>query len=78
MDDRAYVRCRFVDVDLTEAVVRGCRFEECQFLDVRFNASRHADSAYLRCTFRHCNLFEARFRAASWSGPASRSATCGR
>jgi fluoroquinolone resistance protein len=59
--DRGYLRCRFVDVDLTEAVVRGSQFEECQFLNVRFNASRHADAAYLRCAFRHCNLFEAAF-----------------
>jgi fluoroquinolone resistance protein len=61
MDDRTYLRCRFADVDLTEAVVRGSKFEECQFLNVKFNASRHLDSAYLRCTFRRCNFFEATF-----------------
>jgi fluoroquinolone resistance protein len=61
MADRAYVRCTFSDVDLTEASTRGVRFEECQFFNVRFNASRHADSAFLRCAFRRCNLFQADF-----------------
>jgi uncharacterized protein YjbI with pentapeptide repeats len=61
MVDRAYVRCSFSDVDLTEASTRGVRFEDCQFFNVRFNASRHTDSAFLRCAFRRCNLFEADF-----------------
>src|SRR5262245_24303164 len=57
--DRAYTRCTFTDVDLTEAHSRGTVFEECHFSLVRFNASRHTDSAFLRCTFQRCNLFEA-------------------
>jgi uncharacterized protein YjbI with pentapeptide repeats len=36
-------------------------FTECSFGGVRFNASRHQDSAFLRCTFDRCNLFEASF-----------------
>jgi uncharacterized protein YjbI with pentapeptide repeats len=61
LTDRVYLRCRFTDVDLTEATTRGVRFEECAFDNVRFNASRHVDSAFLRCVLRHCNLFEAAF-----------------
>ena len=38
--DRAYTRCRFSDVDLTEATIRGTSFEECQFFNVRFNSGR--------------------------------------
>jgi fluoroquinolone resistance protein len=48
--ERVYRRCDFNDVDLTEAQTRGTVFEECTFGNVRFNASRHADSAFLRCT----------------------------
>jgi uncharacterized protein YjbI with pentapeptide repeats len=61
--DRVYLRCRFADVDLTEATSHGARFEECQFFNVRFNSGRHADSAFLRCTFRKCNLFDT-----TWEG----------
>ncbi|GAA1772049.1 pentapeptide repeat-containing protein [Luedemannella helvata] len=60
-EDRAYERCFFFDVDLTEAVSRGARFEECSFGNVRFNASRHTDSAFLRCVFTRCVFFEAEF-----------------
>jgi len=63
LGERVYLRCRFADVDLTEATSRGARFEECQFFNVRFNSGRHADSALLRCTFRKCNLFDT-----TWEG----------
>ena len=59
--DRAYTRCQFFDVDLTEAQSRGAVFTECTFGNVQFNASRHTDSAFIRCTFKRCNLFEAEF-----------------
>jgi fluoroquinolone resistance protein len=59
--DRTYRRCSFFDVDLTEATSRGSLFEECTFGNVKFNASRHDDSAYIRCTFDRCNFFEAEF-----------------
>src|SRR5690606_39240725 len=59
--DRTYGRCTLWNVDLTEAISRGALFEECTFHNVRFNASEHTDSAFLRCVFRACNLFEARF-----------------
>jgi uncharacterized protein YjbI with pentapeptide repeats len=56
--DRAYLRCRFADVDLTEATTAGAQFEECKFFNVKFNASRHQDSAFLRCSFQRCNFFD--------------------
>jgi len=59
--DRAYTRCFFTNVDLTEATSRGAVFTECSFGGVRFNTSQHTDSAFLRCTFDRCNLFEAEF-----------------
>jgi fluoroquinolone resistance protein len=59
--DREYRRCQFFDADLTEAQSQGVVFTECTFGNVRFNASRHTDSAFIRCTFKRCNLFEAEF-----------------
>ncbi len=56
-----FVRCTFVDIDLTESSSNGALFEECTFANVRLNASVHADSAFLRCAFERSNLFEAQF-----------------
>jgi uncharacterized protein YjbI with pentapeptide repeats len=61
LTDREYRNCLFSRVDLTEAATRGVTFTECAFDNVRLNASRHADSAFLRCTFKRSNLFEAEF-----------------
>jgi fluoroquinolone resistance protein len=59
--EREYAGCTFSRIDLTEAFTRGCVFTECGFANVRFNVSRHVDSAFLRCTFQRCNFFEAEF-----------------
>ena len=61
--DRGFVKCRFADVDLTEVTTHGALFEECEFFNVRFNASRHDDSALVRCAFRRCNFFDT-----EWAG----------
>jgi fluoroquinolone resistance protein len=66
--DVHYRGCEFHHVDLTEAWSRGAIFEECVFGNVRFNASRHTDSAFLRCTFKRCNLFEAEFTGCKLTG----------
>ncbi|GHJ48767.1 hypothetical protein Cs7R123_61090 [Catellatospora sp. TT07R-123] len=66
--ERRFVRCSFHEVDLTEAVTRGAVFEQCVFGNVRFNASHHTDSAFLRCTFTRCNLFEAEFTGCKMVG----------
>ncbi|MCW6010315.1 pentapeptide repeat-containing protein [Micromonospora sp. CPCC 205371] len=66
--ERVYRRCHFNDVDLTEAQTRNVVFEECTFGNVRFNASRHAGSAFLRCVFTRCNLFEAEFDGCKVTG----------
>jgi uncharacterized protein YjbI with pentapeptide repeats len=66
--ERAYLRCTFSDVDLTEAATSGTVFRECDFRNVRFNASRHTDSAFERCTFARCNLFEAEFTGCKMIG----------
>ncbi len=58
---RAYTRCEFIGVDLTESTIRGCTFSDCTFRDTRFNASAHADSAFIGCTFAGCNFFDAQF-----------------
>jgi len=68
LTDRSYARCKFSHVDLTEASSRGAVFEECNFGNVLFNASRHTDSAFLRCTFKRCNLFEAEFTGCKMTG----------
>jgi fluoroquinolone resistance protein len=66
--DRAYTKCTFLGVDLTEAFTRGTVFTECTFGNVRLNASRHVDSAFLRCTFKRCNFFEAEFTGCKMIG----------
>jgi uncharacterized protein YjbI with pentapeptide repeats len=66
--DRSYTRCAFFDVDLTEALTQGVEFKECSFGNVRFNASRHTDSAFLRCTFKRCNFFGAEFTGCKMIG----------
>jgi fluoroquinolone resistance protein len=68
MVQRVYRGCTFTDVDLTEASTSRCTFEECHFRNVRFNASRHADSAFLRCVFARCNFFEAQFDGCKLTG----------
>src|SRR4051812_43296794 len=51
----------FVDCDLTEIENTGATFTECVFRNVRFNASRHRDAAFVNCTFQRCNFFDAAF-----------------
>ena len=48
---RVWRGCSFVEVDLTEAVLRDCRFEECTFDRVRFNASIHERTTFTACSF---------------------------
>lgn len=61
LDGRAYSKCTFREVDLTEAANRGSTFEECTFGNVKFNASKHASAAFIGCTFLRCNFFDAEF-----------------
>jgi fluoroquinolone resistance protein len=68
--ERTYTKCSFSQVDLTEATSHGAVFEECSFANVRWNASRHSDSAFLRCTFKRCNFFEAEFVGCKLVGSA--------
>ncbi|GAB4059715.1 pentapeptide repeat-containing protein [Catellatospora paridis] len=68
LEDRHFLRCTFRDVDMTELSSRNAVFEECVFGNVKFNASRHADSAFLRCSFLRCNLFEAEFTGCKLTG----------
>jgi uncharacterized protein YjbI with pentapeptide repeats len=68
--DRVYRGCTFFDVDLTESVSQGAVFEECRFGNVRFNASRHTDSGFVRCTFERCSLFDVEFTGCKLMGSA--------
>ena len=61
LSEQTFERTLFVDVDLTEAVSAGSVFTDCSFRGVKFNASRHKESAFLNCTFTACNFFDARF-----------------
>ena len=54
-----FVDCVFRDVDLTEAVTRGCTFERCEFGSCRFNASAHHTTAFVGSTFRRTSFFDA-------------------
>lgn len=58
---RRFVRCEFHEIDLTESVTRGATFTDCVFGNVRFNASKHFQSAFTGCSFKRCNLFDAEF-----------------
>ena len=51
----------FVDIDMTEVVTESTVFDDCTFRGVRFNASRHSESAFLNCTFRSCTFFDTSF-----------------
>lgn len=66
--DRSYAGCTFRRVDLTEATTRGVVFTDCVFGNVRFNASQHHDSAFLRCTFTRCEFFDAAFTGCKLTG----------
>jgi fluoroquinolone resistance protein len=70
LDERAYTRCSFAHIDLTESVSRGAVFTECSFSNVKFNASRHVDSAFVRCVFKRCSLFEAELTGCKLVGSA--------
>jgi fluoroquinolone resistance protein len=63
-----FERCRFDDVDLTEAVLTGCVFVECELANVRLNAAVLTRTALLQCTLRRCNLFGAELRDCKLTG----------
>jgi fluoroquinolone resistance protein len=67
-----YTRCTFQDVDMTESSSRGAVFEDCVFGNVRFNVSKHVDSAFTACTFTRCNLFDAEFTGCKLLGSVFR------
>ena len=56
-----HTRVAFVDVDMTEVLTESSVFDGCTFRGVRFNASRHVESAFLNCTFRSCTFFDTSF-----------------
>ena len=60
-----HARVAFEDVEMTEVRNDGALFTECTFRRTRFNASVHADAAFLNCTFVNCAFFDARFTARS-------------
>jgi uncharacterized protein YjbI with pentapeptide repeats len=68
---RSYRNCLFSHLDLTEAINEGSVFENCSFRNVKFNASRHADAAFLHCTLTGCNFFDD-LRAVSRDRPSAR------
>jgi uncharacterized protein YjbI with pentapeptide repeats len=68
LGDAAFVRCRFVDVDMTELATAGARFEECTFTGVRLNASRHTGSALVNCRLHRCTLFGASLTGCKLTG----------
>ncbi len=66
----AYVRCRFVDVDMSEVITEGALFEECTFTGVRLNASTHRASAFTNCRVERSSLFGATFTGCKLTGTA--------
>ncbi len=56
-----FTQVAFVDIDMTELTSKGTIFTKCSFRGVRFNASRHASSAFLNCSFHRCTFFDAAF-----------------
>ncbi|MEV0732758.1 pentapeptide repeat-containing protein [Polymorphospora sp. NPDC050346] len=68
MVDRVYSGCTFRRVDLTEATTRRVTFTGCTFANVRFNASRHHDTALVRCVIERSELFDAEFTGCKLTG----------
>ena len=66
--NREYTDCAFYDMDMTELVNRGSTFERCTFGNVKFNASRHTDAAFVSCTFKRCGFFDAVFEGCKLVG----------
>ena len=66
----AFVRCRFVDVDMSEVVTEGALFEGCTFTGVRLNASVHRASAFTNCRVERSTLFGATFAGCKLTGTA--------
>ena len=64
----SYARHTFLDTDWTEVTNQGSVFDECVFSGVRFNASRHSESAFLNCVFHRCVLFDTRFEGCKLVG----------
>ena len=57
----SYDHVEFVDVDMTEVDNVGTAFAQCVFRNVKFNASRHSDAAFVNCTLTACSFFDATF-----------------
>ncbi|HEX4816910.1 MAG TPA: pentapeptide repeat-containing protein [Nonomuraea sp.] len=73
----SFHRVLFQDVDMTELVDRGSTFEECAFVNVRFNVSVHEDARFLTCTFRGCSFFDATFTGCKLTGSVFEGCTYG-
>jgi uncharacterized protein YjbI with pentapeptide repeats len=65
---RRFERYDFNGADLTEADSRECVFDDCDFSNVRFNASRHERTAFLNCRFRKVSFFDAELRGCKLTG----------
>jgi uncharacterized protein YjbI with pentapeptide repeats len=63
-----FVRCRFVEADLTEITTTDCVFEECDFGGAKLNASVHRRTAFDRSRLRRTNLFDSVFEVCRLAG----------
>ncbi len=68
LSGQRHSRVAFIDADLTEATSTGAVFEMCTFRNVKLNASRHTDSAFVNCTFTGSSLFDATFTGCKFVG----------
>ncbi len=67
---QTWERCEFRQVDLTEAVLTGCVFRDCEFTGVRFNSATLTRCALLHCVIRRCSLFDATLAECKLTGTA--------
>ena len=62
-----FVRVRFLETDLTEAVVAGATFEECVLRGVSLNAATVTDTAFTSCAMLSASSWL--FCRSSWLPP---------
>jgi len=60
--------CSFRHANLEALVTAGCLFDSCDLTEVRFNASKHVNSAFVNCRFRGTHLFAAKFEDCKLTG----------
>ena len=71
VDDVRFAGCRFVECDLSEAVLRSCDFDDCVFTGCSLSVARVPLSRFCDVTFSGCKMTGVDFAEADWSARAA-------